>query len=78
MRNTFCYCEIRGFAHLKIVIRECTVFSASMKFVLQSLTIHVTNYDVKSRMMGGNAEKRKHGEMLPSTIRAIICGPSKW
>ena len=26
--------------------------------------------------MGGNAEKRKHGEMLPSTIRAIICGPS--
>ncbi|KAG5314515.1 YMD3 protein, partial [Pseudoatta argentina] len=27
-------------------------------------------------MMGGSAEKRKHGEMLPSTIRAIICGPS--
>jgi len=27
-------------------------------------------------MMGGNAEKRKHGEMLPSTIRAIICGSS--
>jgi len=26
-------------------------------------------------MMGGNAEKRKHGEMLQSTIRAIICGP---
>jgi len=45
-----------------------------MKFVLQPLTIHVTNYDVKSRMMGG--EKRKHGEMLPSTIRAIICGSS--
>jgi len=27
-------------------------------------------------MMEGNAEKRKHGEMLPSTIRVIICGPS--
>jgi len=27
-------------------------------------------------MMGDNAEKRKHDEMLPSTIRAIICGPS--
>jgi len=27
-------------------------------------------------MMGGSAEKRKHGEMLLSTIRAIICGPS--
>ena len=26
--------------------------------------------------MGGSAEKRKHGEMLPSTIRAIIYGPS--
>jgi len=26
--------------------------------------------------MGGSAEKRKHGEMLPSTVRAIICGPS--
>jgi len=47
-----------------------------MKFVLQSLTINVTNCDMKSRMIGGSAEKRKHGEMLPSTIRAIICGPS--
>jgi len=27
-------------------------------------------------MIGGSAEKRKHGEMLPSTIHAIICGPS--
>jgi len=26
--------------------------------------------------MGGNAEKRKHGAMLPSTIRAIVCGSS--
>ncbi|KYN29961.1 hypothetical protein ALC57_00577 [Trachymyrmex cornetzi] len=26
--------------------------------------------------MGSGAEKRKHGEMLPNTIRAIICGPS--
>ncbi|KYQ47822.1 hypothetical protein ALC60_13144 [Trachymyrmex zeteki] len=47
-----------------------------MKFVQQPLTISVANCDAKSRMMGGSAEKRKHGEMLPSTIRAIICGPS--
>ncbi|XP_018374526.1 PREDICTED: glutenin, low molecular weight subunit-like [Trachymyrmex cornetzi] len=47
-----------------------------MKFVLQPLVIHVMNCDVKLRMTGGGAEKRKHGEMLPSTIRAIICGPS--
>jgi len=26
--------------------------------------------------MGNNAEKCKHGTMLPTTIRAIICGPS--
>ena len=47
-----------------------------MKFVLQPLTIHITNCDAKSRMMRGSVEKRKHGEMLPSTIRVIICGPS--
>ncbi|KYN37508.1 hypothetical protein ALC56_08109 [Trachymyrmex septentrionalis] len=47
-----------------------------MKFVLQPLTIRVTNCDAKSRIMGGGVEKRKHGEMLPSTIRSIICGSS--
>ncbi|KYN15252.1 hypothetical protein ALC57_12519 [Trachymyrmex cornetzi] len=26
--------------------------------------------------MGSGVEKRKHGEMLPNTIRAIICSPS--
>jgi len=44
-----------------------------MKFVLQLLTI--TNCDAKSRM-GDSAKKQKHGEMLPNTIRAIICGSS--
>jgi len=73
-RDTFCYCAIREFTHLYIVIRECTVFSVSMKFVLQPLMIHITNCDAKSRMMEGSAEKRKYGEMLSSTIRAIICG----
>jgi len=47
-----------------------------MKFVLQPLTIHVTNCDAKSRTIGGSVEKRKYGEMLSSTICAIICGPS--
>ena len=48
-----------------------------MKFVRQSLTIRVTNCDKKLRMMmGDSAQERKHGEMLPSTIRAVICGPS--
>ena len=47
-----------------------------MKFVRQSLMIRVTNCDKKLRMMGDSAQERKHGEMLPSTIRAVICGPS--
>ena len=49
-----------------------------MKFVLQPLTIRVTNCGTKSRMMEGSAEKRKHGEMLPSIICAIICLASNW
>ncbi|KYN17534.1 hypothetical protein ALC57_10183, partial [Trachymyrmex cornetzi] len=47
-----------------------------MKFVLQPLTIRVTNCDAISRIIGSGVEKPKHGEMLPNTIRAIICGPS--
>lgn len=48
-----------------------------MRFVRQPLTIHVTNYDEKLRLMGGGgAEISRHGEMLPNTVRAIICGPS--
>jgi len=47
-----------------------------MKFVWQSLTIRITNCDDRLRLMENNAEKRKHGAMLPITIRAIICCPS--
>jgi len=38
--------------------------------------IHVRNCDAKPRMIGSCMEKRKHGEMLSSTVRAIICDPS--
>jgi len=47
-----------------------------MRFVRQSLTTRVINCDDRLRKMGDNAEKRKHGAMLPSTIRATVCGPS--
>ena len=47
-----------------------------MRFVRQPLAICVTNYDDKLRLMGDDGERRKHGAMLPTTIRAIICGPS--
>ncbi|KAL6268186.1 hypothetical protein P5V15_001289 [Pogonomyrmex californicus] len=47
-----------------------------MKFVRQPLTIRVVNCDEKVRMMGDIATERKYDEMLPSTIWAIICGPS--
>jgi hypothetical protein len=45
-----------------------------MRFVRQPLTIRVANCD--DRSMGGNAERRRHGAMLPTTVRAIVCGPS--
>ncbi|KYN50234.1 hypothetical protein ALC62_04735 [Cyphomyrmex costatus] len=44
-----------------------------MRFVHQSQSIKVTNLDGKVQT---NKEMRKHGNMLPSSIRAIICGPS--
>jgi len=47
-----------------------------MKFVRQPLTIHVINCDDRLWKIGNNAEKRKHGAMLPSTIRAIVYGSS--
>ena len=47
-----------------------------MKFVQQPLTIRVTNCDDRLRWMGDGAEMRRHGTMLPNTIRAIVCGPS--
>ncbi|KYN06865.1 hypothetical protein ALC62_02179 [Cyphomyrmex costatus] len=44
-----------------------------MRFVHQSQSIKVTNLDGKVQT---NKEMRKQGNMLPSSIRAIICGPS--
>lgn len=44
-----------------------------MRFVQQATVIQVTNFD--DRVMEGQ-QVRKHGDMLPLTIRSIICGPS--
>ena len=41
----------------------------------QPMTIRVTNFDDKSQMMPSKT-KRRHGSMLPNTIRCLICGPS--
>jgi len=45
-----------------------------MRFVQQLPAIKLTNFDDRLRpIIGDNAEKpRKHGTMLPSTIRAIV------
>ena len=45
-----------------------------MKFVRQPFAIRVTNYD--TRLCSMEDEMRRHGTMLPNTIRAIVCGPS--
>ncbi|KYN13291.1 hypothetical protein ALC57_14520 [Trachymyrmex cornetzi] len=44
-----------------------------MRFVRQSRMIKVTNLDGKVQT---DKETRKHGNMLPASIRAIVCGPS--
>jgi hypothetical protein len=44
-----------------------------MRFVHQSQAIKVTNLDGKVQT---DKEMRKHGNLLPTSIRAIICGPS--
>ncbi|KYM96671.1 hypothetical protein ALC62_12667 [Cyphomyrmex costatus] len=44
-----------------------------MRFVYQSQSIKVTNLDGKVQT---NKEMRKHGKVLPSSIRAIIYDPS--
>ena len=41
----------------------------------QPVTIRVTNFDDKSQMMSPKT-RRRHGSMLPNTIRCLICGPS--
>src|SRR5436309_13458143 len=44
-----------------------------MRFVRQATPIRVTNFD--DRLMS-EKKVRKHGNMLPITIRGIVCGPS--
>ena len=46
-----------------------------MRFVQQSQPIKVTNFDNKIQLMS-EKKVRKHGNMLPISIRSIICGPS--
>lgn len=46
-----------------------------MHFVRQPMTICVKNIDEKTELIS-KIERRKHGNMLPSTVRGIICGPS--
>ncbi|XP_070170812.1 coiled-coil domain-containing protein 39-like [Polyergus mexicanus] len=44
-----------------------------MRFVRQPIAIKVTNLDNKTRP---SKETRRHGRLLPSAIRCVICGPS--
>lgn len=44
-----------------------------MRFARQSPAIKVTNFDKK---LISKKEVRKHGNMLPISIRGIVCGPS--
>lgn len=46
-----------------------------MRFVRQPVAIRITNLDGKTRHMT-DTKSRRHGTMLPITIRGIVCGPS--
>jgi len=46
-----------------------------MKFMRQSQTIKVINVDNKVQT---EKEVHKHGNMLPISIRGVICGPSNY
>lgn len=47
-----------------------------MKFVKQRKTIPIINMDKLISQSSVKQVKRKHGELLPDSIRCIICGPS--
>ncbi|KYN30365.1 hypothetical protein ALC56_15341 [Trachymyrmex septentrionalis] len=47
----------------------------NIRFARQSRAIKVTNLDDKVQTY---KETRKHGNMLPASIRAIVSGPSNY
>ena len=49
-----------------------------MRFVRQSRVIGMSNLDRKTRLMSDETlgQIRRHGPLLPNTIRCIICRPS--
>jgi hypothetical protein len=51
---------------------------STMRFRRQSRRIGVSNLDRRALLMSDDAiqETRKHGSLLPNTIRCVICGPS--
>lgn len=47
-----------------------------MKFTKQKCTIQVVNMDTLLNKKFVNKTLKRHGKLLPNTIRGIICGPS--
>jgi hypothetical protein len=45
-----------------------------MRIIKQSIRIPIQNFD--SIVGSGTSKKKRHGPLLPNTIRCIICGPS--
>lgn len=43
-----------------------------MRFSRHEHSLHVKNFDI----LGDKDACRRHGDLLPNTIRGIICGPS--
>ena len=47
-----------------------------MKIVQQTAQLAIKNMDFSLHYGGGGGGERKHGSLLPNSIRCIVCGPS--
>ena len=48
-----------------------------MKFITQNVKLPMTNFDELARQISGEDERKKrHGHLLPNSVRTIFCGPS--
>lgn len=50
--------------------------SLEMEFKTQASKLPIINFDKITAKSGGGKVKKRHGDLLPNTIRAIFCGPS--
>lgn len=52
-------------------------FDVNMKFTKQKIELPIINFDkILEDESGGVVKEKRHGELLPNTVRGLFCGPS--